>query len=47
MPGPNFEPVNAILKGCPTPLKFVSLDLINPFTVGSNVSLLNLSTLPN
>ena len=24
MPGPNFEPVRAILNGCPTPLKFVS-----------------------
>ena len=39
IPGPNFEPVKAILKGCPTPLKLVSFDLINSFTIGSNVSL--------
>ena len=45
IPGPNFEPVKAILKGCPTPLKLVSFDLINSFTIGSNFSLLSLSTL--
>ena len=42
-PGPNFDPVNATLKGWPTPLKFVSCDLINSFTTGSNVSFLNSS----
>ena len=47
MPGPNFEPVKAILKGCPTPLKFVSFYLIMSFTIGSNVSLLSLTILPN
>ena len=47
IPGPNFEPVKAILRGCPTPLKFVSFDLISSFTIGSNVSLLSLSTLAN
>ena len=45
IPGPNLEPVKAILKGCPTPLKLVSFDLISSFTIGSNVSLLSLSTL--
>ena len=40
MPGPNFEPVKAILKGCPTPLKFVSCVFIRLFTTGSKVSLL-------
>ena len=39
MPGPNFEPVKAILNGCPTPLKLVSFDLINLFTIGSKISL--------
>ena len=38
MPGPNFEPVKAILTGCPTPLKFVPWDLIRLFKIGSNVS---------
>ena len=47
MPGPNFEPVKAILRGWPTPLKFVSFDLISSFTIGSNVSLLSLSILAN
>ena len=47
IPGPNFEPVKAILKGCPTPLKLVSFDLINSFTIGSNSSLLSLLTLAN
>ena len=47
MPGPNFEPVKAILKGWPTPLKFVLFDLISSFTIGSNVSLLSLSILAN
>ena len=47
IPGPNFEPVKAILRGCPTPLKFVSFDLISSFIIGSNVSLLSLLTLAN
>ena len=47
MPGPNFEPVKAILRGWPTPLKFVSFDLISSFTIGSNVSLLSLLILAN
>ena len=44
MPGPYLEPVKAILSGCPTPLKFVSFDLISSLTIRSNVSLLSLST---
>ena len=40
IPGPNFEPVKHILNGCPTPLKFVLLDLIKSFNIGSKVSLL-------
>ena len=47
MPGPNFEPVKAILKGCPTPLKFVSFNLISSFIIGSKVSLLILSMVAN
>ena len=47
MPGPNFEPVKTILKGCPIPLKFVSFDLISSFIIGSNVSLFNFSTAVN
>ena len=39
MPGPNFEPVRAILNGCPTPLKFVLWDFKSPFTIGSKISL--------
>ncbi len=39
IPGPNFDPVRHILSGCPTPLKFVLLFFIRPFTIGSSVSL--------
>jgi hypothetical protein len=40
IPGPNFEPVNTILRGWPTPLKFVLLDFIRPLITGSKISLL-------
>ena len=39
MPGPNLEPIKAILKGCPTPLKFVLCISISFFTVFSIFSL--------
>ena len=39
MPGPNFEPTKAILKGWPTPLKFVLLLLIRLFIIFSKFSL--------
>ena len=42
MPGPNLDPVNIILNGWPTPLKFVSWDLIKLFTTGSKVLFSNL-----
>ena len=38
-PGPNLDPVKAILSGCPTPLKFVSCFLIKLLTIGSKLSL--------
>ena len=47
MPGPNLEPVNAILSGCPTPLKFVLFDLISSLKIGSNFFLLSISTFAN
>ena len=40
MPGPNLEPVKAILNGCPTPLKLVLFDLISLLTICSKFSLL-------
>ena len=42
-PGPNLEPVRAILNGWPTPLKFVSCFFIKLLTIGSKLSLLKLS----
>ena len=38
-PGPNLDPTNPILNGCPTPLKFVLCLSIKDFITGSNVSL--------
>ena len=40
IPGPNLEPVKAILSGWPTLLKFVLCDLIKSFTIDSKISLL-------
>ena len=45
IPGPNFEPVRAILSGCPTPLKFVSYFFIRLLIIGSSVGLLSFSWL--
>ena len=45
IPGPNFEPVRAILNGCPTPLKFVSYFLIRLLIIGASVGLLSFSWL--
>ena len=47
MPGPNLDPVKAILSGCPTPLKFVLFDLISSLTIGSKVSFLTSLILEN
>ena len=38
-PGPNLDPTNIILSGCPTPLKLVLCFSINDFITGSRVSL--------
>ena len=38
MPGPNLDPVRAILNGCPTPLKFVLCLFINSFIIFARCS---------
>ena len=45
MPGPNFDPVRHILRGCPIPLKFVLLFFIILSIIGSSVSLLKSESL--
>ena len=40
IPGPNLDPVRAILNGCPTPLKFILCLFINRFIIFSKLSLL-------
>ena len=43
IPGPNLDPVKIILRGWPTPLKFVLFDLIKFSIIGSKSTLSNLS----
>ena len=38
-PGPNLDPTNAILSGCPTPLKLVLCLSIKFFIIGSKLVL--------